>query len=246
MVEVEGFGFGGTGLGEALGEMGEDPPEVALVGGTQPGNQPVRAVGVGGRIRRRERLGLCREFDQCSPPVGGVRCPPGKAFLLETLDEQMSQEPAPTQRPMTRRTLVAFFALAFGLGWGVGALMVVFNTEIESVFGEIGYTNPVFILVVYSPAIAGVCLVWRHYGIKGLGSFFRRFTLWRMPAAWWLFLVLGIPAGTYWAPLSTAPSPISRSIPGTGCCRYLRRRCSSGRVEEIGWRGVALPLLQRR
>ena len=28
---------------------------------------------------------------------------------------------------MTPRTLVAFFALAFGLGWGVGALMVVLS-----------------------------------------------------------------------------------------------------------------------
>jgi hypothetical protein len=34
---------------------------------------------------------------------------------------QRSQEPAPTPRPMTSRTLAAFFALAFGLGWGVGA-----------------------------------------------------------------------------------------------------------------------------
>jgi hypothetical protein len=55
---------------------------------------------------------------------------------------QRSQEPAPTQRPITPRTLVAFFALALGLGWGVGALMVVFNTQIESILGEIGYLRP--------------------------------------------------------------------------------------------------------
>jgi uncharacterized protein len=128
---------------------------------------------------------------------------------------------------MTFRTLVAFFALAFGLGWVSGGLMVVFNTQIEAIFGEIGYTNPVFILLVYSRAIAGVYLVWRHYGTKGLRSFFRRFTLWRMPAAWWLFLVLGIPPASNWASPSTAPPPTSRSIPRTGCCRCLRRRCST-------------------
>jgi uncharacterized protein len=95
---------------------------------------------------------------------------------------------------MTPRTLRAYFALAFGLGWDIGALMVVFSAQIEPIFGEISGTNPVFILAVYSPAIAAVFLVWRHYGTKGLGSFFRRATLWRMPAGWWLALALGIPA----------------------------------------------------
>lgn len=56
----------------------------------------------------------------------------------------------------------AFFALAFGLGWGIAALGVVFMEQTEAVFGEFGYTNPVFILAVWSPAIAAFLLVWRH------------------------------------------------------------------------------------
>jgi uncharacterized protein len=84
---------------------------------------------------------------------------------------------------MTPRALRTFFALAFGLGWGVMALLILFTSQIEAIFGEIGYTNPVFILAVYTPGIAGVWLVWRHYGTKGLGSYFRRLTLWRMPRA---------------------------------------------------------------
>ena len=148
---------------------------------------------------------------------------------------QRPQEPAP--RPMTRRTLVAFFALAFGLGWGLGALMAVFNTQIESVFGEIGYTNPVFILVVYSPAIAGVYLVWRHYGTKGLGSFFRRFTLWRMPAAWWLFLVFGIPAGKYLGAALNGTITDFPFDPWYGVLPMFAAALLIGPVEEIGWPG---------
>jgi uncharacterized protein len=159
---------------------------------------------------------------------------------------QRSQEPDPTQRPMTPRTLVAFFALAFGLGWGVGALMVVFSTQIEAIFGEIGYTNPVFILVVYSPAIAGVYLVWRHYGTKGLGSLFRRFTLWRMPAGWWLFLVIGIPAGKYLGAALNGTITDFPFDPWYGVLPMFAAALLIGPVEEIGWRGVALPLLQRR
>src|SRR5919106_2281160 len=102
-----------------------------------------------------------------------------------------------THRDMGIRTLRWFFILAFGLGWGLGFLMVIFADQIESIFGEISGTNPIFVLVVYSPAIAALFLIGRAYGAKGLRSYFRRLTLWRMPPAWWLFLILGIPAVEY-------------------------------------------------
>ncbi len=50
-------------------------------------------------------------------------------------------------------------------------------SQIEAIFGDIGYTNPLFILAVWSPGIAGVFLVWRQYGLGGLGSYLRRITL---------------------------------------------------------------------
>src|SRR5947209_19231911 len=96
----------------------------------------------------------------------------------------------PVPRRMTFGTLGHFFAIAFGLGWGVAALMVLFSAQIEALFGPIGYTNPVFILVVYSPAISGLALVWRHDGVAGLGRYLRRLALWRMPGGWWTFLLL--------------------------------------------------------
>jgi uncharacterized protein len=80
---------------------------------------------------------------------------------------------------------------------GVIALLILFPDQIEAIFGEMGYTNPAFVVAVYSPGIVGVFLVWRHYGLKGLLSFFRRLTLWRMSLAWWLVLVIGMPAVFY-------------------------------------------------
>lgn len=102
-----------------------------------------------------------------------------------------------TQSGMTTKTLVSFLALTFGLTWGIAALLLLFNDEIVAIFGEISMSNPLFILAVYSPGFAGVFLVWRKYGIKGLGSFFRRLTLWHASTLWWLFLTLGIPAIVY-------------------------------------------------
>jgi membrane protease YdiL (CAAX protease family) len=149
---------------------------------------------------------------------------------------------------MSVRTLITFFALAFGLSWGSLALLILFQDQMEAIFGEVSATNPLFLLAVYTPGIAGVFLVWRHYGIKGLLSFFKRITLWRMPVAWWVFLVLGIPAIVYaGAALSgtvTDPFPFS---PWYGVLSALIFALLLGPMgEEFGWRGVALPLLQRR
>ena len=80
---------------------------------------------------------------------------------------------------MKTNTLIPFLALTFGLTWGLAALLFLFPEQLIAMFGEVTYTNPLFILAVYSPAIAAVFLVLRHYGLNGLGRFFRRPTLWR-------------------------------------------------------------------
>lgn len=149
----------------------------------------------------------------------------------------------PAGRPIS---LKLFFALTFGLGWGVAMLMMLFTDQIVAAFGPIGYTNPVFVLVVYSPAIAGISLVWRHYGFRALGGFFRRLTLWRLPGAWWVFLLLGIPAVKY---LGAAFNGRMTELPFSSWQALLPAVVAAlliGPMEEFGWRGVALPLLQRR
>jgi hypothetical protein len=146
----------------------------------------------------------------------------------------------------TKRIVRWFFALAFGIGWGIAILMLVFQKQVESLFGEIGPTNPVFIAVVWSPAIAATFLLWRHFGGRGLRSFYRRATLWRMPVAWWAFLIVGIPAIVYTGAL-LAGSPIEFDFsPWYTVFGALALTMVVGPVEELGWRGLALPLLQRR
>ena len=148
---------------------------------------------------------------------------------------------------MKTKTLFPFLAITFGITWGIAALLFMFYDQIVAIFGELRMTNPVFILLVYSPGIAGIFLVWRQYGLKGLGSFFRRLTLWRAPVVWWLFLVLGIPlivfSGAALKGSVTEPFPYSpwyQIFPAMALALLL------GPIEEFGWRGVALPLLQRK
>lgn len=148
---------------------------------------------------------------------------------------------------MKTKTIIPFLAITFGLNFGLAGLLFLFYDQIVAIFGEISASNPLFILAVYSPGIAGIFLVWWHYGLKGLGYFFRRLTLWRAPIAWWVFLVLGIPALVYAGASITGTindpflySPWYRVLPAIATALFL------GPIEEFGWRGVAQPLLQRR
>jgi membrane protease YdiL (CAAX protease family) len=149
---------------------------------------------------------------------------------------------------MKTKTLIPFLVLTFGLSWGIAALLIFFTDQMVAIFGEITNRNPLYIFMAYSPGIVGIFLVWRHYGLKGLGSFFRRLTLWRMPRVWWLYLIVGIPIIAY---LSAAlngtisdPFPFSPwylVFPALAQGLFLL-----GTMEEFGWRGVAQPLLQRK
>jgi hypothetical protein len=56
------------------------------------------------------------------------------------------------RRGMVFGSLGPFFALVFGLTWGLAALLIVFTDQIEATFGELGYTHPLFILAVYHRA----------------------------------------------------------------------------------------------
>ncbi|HEX5944588.1 MAG TPA: type II CAAX endopeptidase family protein [Anaerolineales bacterium] len=159
-------------------------------------------------------------------------------------------EPVRAQRQtnLEVKTLIPFLALSFGISWGAIALLILFADQITAIFGEISSSNPLFILAVYAPGLAGIFLVWRHYGRRGLGSLFRRLTLWRAPALWWLFLLFGIPAIVYAA--AAVKGTINDPFPFSPWYLVLPALVQSlflGPVgEEFGWRGLALPLLQRK
>jgi uncharacterized protein len=156
--------------------------------------------------------------------------------------------PSRQRTVMGTRTLVAFLGLTFGLSWVPMALFILFADQLVPLFGEMSATNPVFLLAVYAPGLSGIFLVWRHYGLKGVGSFLRRLTLWRAPVQWWLFLLLGIPVIIYAAAAikGTISDPFPFS-PWTMVFPALVQSLLLGPMgEEFGWRGLALPLLQRR
>jgi membrane protease YdiL (CAAX protease family) len=144
--------------------------------------------------------------------------------------------------------LALFLLVTFGLAWGILALFIALPGPMTSLFGELTGNHPLFFLAVYAPAIGALVVVSADSGLAGLRRFLGRATRWRCSRAWLAFLLLGVPAVFYAGAaikgtLRTDPWPLAQA--GSPLLALLLAAIK-GPVEEFGWRGLALPLLQRR
>lgn len=144
--------------------------------------------------------------------------------------------------------LVPFLLITFAIAWGLFGCLVLFPDWITQTFGPLSTYHPLFILAVYAPAIAAFALVLGKAGPAGLIRFLTRLTLWRVHPSWWSFLVLGIPliyfsGAAIKGNLSVYGLPFDTAGAALGAMAFM---LVLGPVEEFGWRGLMLPLLQRR
>lgn len=145
-------------------------------------------------------------------------------------------------------SLAPFLMIAFGLAWGILALYIFLTDKMSRIFGELTGQHPLFYLAVYAPAIAAIAIVLSKGGAPSLRRYLSRLLLWRSHPAWYVFLIVGIPliffGGSFLkGSLFAGPFPFSSA---RALLAALFFSLIKGPVEEIGWRGLALPLLQRR
>ena len=143
--------------------------------------------------------------------------------------------------------LLGFILITYGLAWSLFALFIFATDWVVGTFGELSGRHPLFILAVYAPAIAALLLVGLTAGLAGIGRFLSRLFLWRASPWWYGFLLLGFPliafagaalkGNALSAPMFT--DSFTTLLPVIGFMLVL------GPIEEIGWRGFALPILQR-
>jgi uncharacterized protein len=148
---------------------------------------------------------------------------------------------------MTIKSLPAFLLISFGLAWGIMGLFIFNSEQMIAIFGPVSGRHPLFILAVYAPAIAALCLVYWAEGISGIKRFLSRLLLWRAPVAWYAFLLFGVPL-IYYAGSVVKGNVFANPFPFSGVGEMFGAMAFMlilGPVEEFGWRGVALPLLQR-
>ncbi len=146
------------------------------------------------------------------------------------------------------RSLTPFLMISFGLAWGILALYIFLPEGMASVFGQLTGNHPLFFLAVYAPAIAAFIMVARTGGVRGLKCFLGRVLLWRCSSAWYAFLIIGVPlifivGSVIRGNLLAEPFPF---MSFHTLLAALALAAIKGPIEEFGWRGLALPLLQRK
>ena len=144
--------------------------------------------------------------------------------------------------------LVPFLLIAFGLAWGILALYIFLPDQMTGIFGQLTGNHPLFFLAVYAPALAALIIVIHKAGMSGFGRYLTRLSLWRCSLLWYFFLIIGIPlvfyGGALWkGNLFTDPFPFPSF---QSLLIALLLAVIKGPVEEFGWRGFALPILQRK
>jgi uncharacterized protein len=155
---------------------------------------------------------------------------------------------------LARHPLISFFLLTYILTWlgwspwflseaGVGLLP--YDGDNLSVLWNVG-------ALMLGPTLSAFIVTSATEGREGVGRLLRRIVLWRVGLGWYAFVLLGIPAVVFASAVvmpgaqasfeaSTVPSELVKYVVLGPVLLFI-----GGPVfEEIGWRGFALPRLQR-
>lgn len=156
--------------------------------------------------------------------------------------------PGTNQYPIPFASLAPFLLITFGLAWGIFALFILLPEPMVAVFGQVSGRHPLFILAVYAPAIAAFTVITYHSGVPGLRRYLFRLLLWRCPPIWYVLLLVGIPL-LFFGGAAVKGNLFAEPFPFTSFQSLILALAVTmviGPIEEFGWRGLALPLLQRR
>jgi uncharacterized protein len=149
---------------------------------------------------------------------------------------------------LRRYPLVSYFLLAYGYSWAYE--VTVFRAWLTPSYSlrvallDIGWT--------LGPTLAAFLMSGVTQGRAGIVQLLRRYVLWRAGVRWYLLVLLGVPALLLLAvfPMPGALAAFrwpALSFWPTYLATYLLFFVAEGPLfEEPGWRGVALPRLQRR
>lgn len=144
--------------------------------------------------------------------------------------------------------LLPFLAITFLITWALIGIYILAPAAASAALGEISGSHPVFFVATWSPAIAALALVAFHTGTAGVRAFLSRLLLWRCPPRWIAFILIVIPLVFVVGSLIKG-GPLLAPLPPEGAGQVLAilfMMLFLGPVEELGWRGVMQPLLQRR
>jgi membrane protease YdiL (CAAX protease family) len=144
------------------------------------------------------------------------------------------------------RPLLVYFALAFGLTWGVGGLALL-TGNIRP--GSSSQLHPLHYIAAFGPSIAGIMMAGSTGGWAGIRRAFARLIPSLSALPWYAAVLIGFPALNLAAAGLLTPGFLAH-LPSWGRLVYLLPFTlvnDTGPLgEEFGWRGFALPRMLKR
>lgn len=152
--------------------------------------------------------------------------------------------------PLSRHPLLAFVALAYGLTWlFTGPFVYLWREVYGREFQPWMYA---FLPGVLGPTIAAILVTAARDGRPGVARLLGKCLVWRVHVGWWLFALL--------VPFAVAVAAVTLSNYRTEAMAAFAIQPALSALpaallfalpfgplpEELGWRGFALPRLQRR
>ena len=150
---------------------------------------------------------------------------------------------------VSRRPVASFFVLAYLLAWSCWLPLILTGSTVRD-----GVGWPTHAPGLLAPLVAAVVVTALGDGRPGVVALARRATRWQVPARWYIavaaplvlyagcLLARGVVTGDW---PSSADLAAYSGLPSVGVLVPVLALVVNGFGEEVGWRGFALPQLQR-
>ena len=172
---------------------------------------------------------------------------------MTTADNAAQRQRAPREGLLARHPLIFYFLIAYAFSWLVWVPLALSEdgAGLLSFRGPIGVSAAVVIASFVGPFLSAFIMTGVTEGREGIGRLLRRCVLWRVGFGWYLFALIGIPMilvlGVLVLPGALASfkglASLVPPMPWLSLIVYVFFHGPLG--EEPGWRGFALPRLQR-
>ena len=171
---------------------------------------------------------------------------------MTTADNVAQRPGAAGQGLLARYPLTFYFLIAYGFAWLVWVPLALSKDGacLLSFHSPIGASASVVVASFVGPFLSAFIMTGITEGRAGIGRLLRRCALWRVGLGWYLFALIGVPMilvlGVIVLPGAMASFKGLGSLvalPWLGQVVYVFFHGPLG--EEPGWRGFALPRLQR-
>jgi membrane protease YdiL (CAAX protease family) len=149
-----------------------------------------------------------------------------------------------TDKPGAKKELILFFVITFAIMYGLGAVGLIFQSNIEEIFGPINDQNLYVAFLIYAPTVSGLILTAIFEKRAGLIALFKRAVFSSSPL-WWAVSIL------IWPVMWIVYGLFTKNYTWNNLFAALPFALFSSRIfvdrgplgEELGWRGFALPRL---